>query len=359
MRSWIVGTLLLSFTSCVDTLDPGISTDLHGRLVVEGFVERGDYYHFLVSVSNTLAAYKPSFAEPLSAEIDILLNGTPTISLTNGQSTLIEVDRFHQMYGGQPENARFRLRVTSGGETYESTDQRIWSSPGASALRIHLQARTVLNNNGKLVDRDFVILKAASTLRNQFEEKVSLRWEVSGEYIWAEPESQDPEHPSKVCYLQDERVGDHAINLVNAHEVLGDSLPELDIDVIPVDSKFSRGYYYTVLQKTLSPQATEYWTQVAKNTEREGSIFDTPAGQTTSNITNVQGPDEAILGYFYGTALDTIRLLVQPHEVGSPRTRCEIIQLTEEERDEGETDECDDCLDIPNSTDKRPHYWPA
>ncbi len=348
MTRWLLGLSALCCISCVDTLDVDPPANTYGRLVIEGFVERGDQYHFLVHVSGTYPTDGIERTQYPDAEVKILLNGTTAISLTNGVSTFMDIKQFHDMYGGEPESAKFSLRATIGADTYESDEQRILENPGAADLQTELKTRAVLNDIGRLVDKNFVALKADARIKNDQNEAVSLRWDVSGVYIYEELEPKTPQGPRRQCFLNDIR-DDNSISLIDATDLKGDVVAGLLIDEVPVNAKFSRGYVYNVLQKTLSRDAARYWSQIKANSSRTAGIFDTPVGQVAGNLRHVQDADKTVLGYFYGTAIDTLRIYVDPSEVGRPRTSCEIIY------DPGY---CRDCRRVPGSTDQRPHYWP-
>ncbi len=350
MTRWSLAIILLSCWGCIDTLDLEVPS-IAGRLVIDGFVERGqNNYHFLVTVSSSQPTDESAILELRSANIEIWMDGDPTFSLSNGESTMVPIHQFHEMFGGAPETAQFRVRVQTGSATYESSDQRILDNPSSSQLGVTVETRSIINDADNIVEKDFAMLTIDAKLDNARNEKVSLRWEVSGVYIWPEVAWTDnPFFNPKICYLEHRRA-DSQVHLINATEVSGNEIRGFVLDDLEVDLRFARAYVYTVLQKTLTPEATSYWTQISSGVQREGSIFDVPAGRAASNITNIDDPEEAVLGFFYGTAIDTVRMLASPGDVGFPRSACAIDPANPA---------CCDCLLIPNASATKPPYWPG
>ncbi|MDH3651273.1 MAG: DUF4249 domain-containing protein [Saprospiraceae bacterium] len=344
--------LVLVSQGCIDTLDIELPIEDQNRLVVEGFVERGkDVYVFFVTVSGTQATSETPLRNLQEAQIEIIVDGSPSITLVNAEPRSMGIDEFHQSYGGDAETAVFRLRVQARGQTYESQDQSIIESPPVGSLSMTTTTRSELNSVENIVENSFVELRIDAPVLNDQNQRVSMRWDVSAVYEYAEVAWTDnPFFQTKSCYV-DDRPRNSNFSLVLASEVRGEEVRGLMIDEINLGGKFNRGYYYTVLQRTLTDQAADYWNQIALSGTREGSIFDVPAGRLASNINNISQPDESVLGYFYGSAVDTLRLLVRAADVNYPRGPCPLDGAIDE------TNPCCDCLRLQNSTTERPHYW--
>jgi hypothetical protein len=352
----MIGRLLLVMMlalGCIDTLDIDLPNDRADRLVVEGFVERGEHdYVFFASVSTTQPVSEAPAITRLPATINILANGSPTLEIINGVPTQIGIDEYHQQFGIVQETVQFRLRVNVRGKVFESTDQAIIPSPAEGHLSFTRTIRNELNEIENIVQRPYIQLRVNAPLVNDEGAKVSMRWDVSGVYQFVEIAWTDnPFFQTKSCFVYD-RLTNSQFSVLQGDEVSGDMVEGFMIDELFLDSRFYIGYYYTVLQRTLSDQAADYWNQIVLSGSREGSIFDVPAGRLNSNIRVVDGEQEDVVGYFYGTAVDTLRMLVRGTDVDQPRSPC-----PQEDSGDTSSDPCCNCLLLHNSTTMRPHFW--
>jgi hypothetical protein len=198
------------------------------------------------------------------------------------------------------------------------------------------------------VTRSYVKLLVNTPVTNEDQKRVSFRWDVSGVYlfrevIWSLNASYDP----RFCYISD-ILGKNEINVVNVRAVNGDSIRDLEIHETLADHRFASGYYYTVIQKAISEPAANYWDQIDRGTNRKGTIYDPPAGIATTNITQVEGDPLDVLGYFYTSGVDTMRLLSTRDETGNQPHLCAFKIVS---------DICCDCILILNSSYDKPSYW--
>ncbi len=352
----MIGRLLLVLIiaiGCIDTLEIDLPDERADRLVVEGFVEKGEQdYVFFASVSTTQPVSDAPAITRLPATIDILANGLPTIQIINGIPIQIGIDEYHRQFGVAQESVQFRLRVNARGKVFESTDQAIIPSPAEGQLSFTQTRRNELNEIENIVQRPYIQLRVNAPLINDNGKKVSMRWDVSGVYQFVEIAWTDnPFFQTKSCFVYD-RLTNSQFTVLQGDEVNGNTVEGFMIDELILDTRFYIGYYYTVLQRTLSDQAADYWNQIVLSGSREGSIFDVPAGRLSSNIRVVEGEEEDVVGYFYGTAVDTLRMLVRGTDVDQPRSPCP-------QEDTGDTtnDPCCNCLLLHNSTTDRPHFW--
>ncbi|NND35046.1 MAG: DUF4249 family protein [Saprospiraceae bacterium] len=341
---------LIFITGCIDTIEVDLPQRPAGRLVVAGVVERGpDDYRFLVDVVRTqdLEDEKPAVRE--SADIRILNQGVETLSLDNGQSLVFAIDSFHDVFGGTADAAVFNIEIkTTLGGVFTSLDQKVLAPPQGSTPAVRYEERSELNNVGNVVENGYVKLLMNSSLLNATSERVSLRWDVSGVFRFPErPWTDNPFIFVNTCYVKVGSKGNQ-INIVNSAEVNNNEVFEFEVSENEADYRFASGYYYTILQKAISNETASYWQELQKGVNRAGTIFDSPAGQIRSNITQTDGSPEDFLGYFYTAGVDTLRYLATWEETGKQFHLCARATVS---------DACCDCLLLVNSSYDKPHYW--
>ncbi len=124
-------------------------------------------------------------------------------------------------------------------------------------------------------------------------------------------------------------------------------------------SVFAEGYYLTVYQQSLSEGAFRYWNEISQVIERNGNMFEAPAGKIRSNfVPTEESPDGEVFGYFYATQEDTARLYVAPSMADNPANYCPGPPSPPAP---GERClprfPCCDCLLADGSTLDQPSFW--
>ena len=350
IRGTVAIYFVLFLSGCVDTIDIPIPQDTgEDRLVIHGVVERSDkIYRFFVQSLSTQDLQSGVEDHNRDADIDLIYNGQPIFSLQSGSEFTIPIDSFHQLYGGTRDQAHFNIQVQVDGRVFESESQSILENPEGGALKLSYVEREELNDIENLVTNAYVKLLVSTPVVNSDNKRVSFLWDVSGVYlfrevIWTLATDYDP----RFCYVTD-RPALNEIQVLNSQSVNGEFVNDLEINETSADHRFASGYYYTVVQKAIDQRAAIYWDQLRKNIEREGTIYDPPAGIAQSNITQVEGPPMDVLGYFYTAGVDTLRHLSTRDETGNQPHLCALNIISEV---------CCDCILILNSTYAKPPYW--
>ncbi len=335
---------------CIDTIEIDLPQQKAGRLVIEGSVDRtAEDYIFQVFVTRTRSSKEEVVNNLEPANIRLNYLGETVFEIFNGEELRYSIDSFHVQYGGDPASALFKIEVDVAGNLFESDFRGIIDNPEPGELSTHVIAREELNDIENIITREYVELRISSTLRNRNGETVSLLWNVDGYYefpeiIWDEESFFfDP----KTCYVYEGGVINE-VNMINGSRVNGDGIQDFKIGEKLADYRFHAGYLYRVTQRTLDPDAAQYWEQLELGIEREGTIFEEPPGRSISNITSITDPDIEVLGYFHGSAIDTIYKLARPSETGYQRHLCSYI-VNEEP--------CCSCLTIRGSSLDPPKHW--
>lgn len=353
---WLIFLMLFTM-ACVDEISIDLPEAQAQYKVVEGYVESDrKNYVFWGQVSLTQDVTGTFQPLPLGGQIYIRYNGTTDIPIEGGRVTKIELESFHNQYGGDPQTARFQLVAELNGQEYISHEERIIPVPRPDSISVVTEVRQELNATGNLVQSEYIKFRIHTPLINERNEMVAMNWTVSSVYQQIEGERTNPFYMEKTCYVNFNAF-QNVINIAGPQDYPGQNrIDALEITETLNDFHFATGCYLTVIQKSLSEGAIEYWKDVKASNERSGNIYDVFPGRIRSNIMNSTDGEEIVHGFFQASQVDTIRLKVTPEMANYPTPRCafwiEPIIITPDD-----PDPCLDCLNLGGSTLQPPHYW--
>lgn len=353
------GFLLLGMmvTGCFDEIQLDLPEAGDQKMVVEGYVNQGEEeLEVFITVGNS-TSFEDEAGDvellPL-AEAYLIYNGVafPQYPLNNNQLNHLLIADFEQLApsDGAPVYQLY-VQLTDG-RTYQSKAEALPPLPLADSIDVAFYTQVRRNELGVLLERDYVEILLSTPLQTGNSEKALLRWELSGVYRFME--AGEPINgtldPQKACYIDDDLSGNQIL-IFNGRETTEDYLSRYPvIRQVPLNYFFASGYYLTLLQHTLSPSAYQYWDQLRENANPGGGLFDPTPGTVTGNITNIDDPEETVLGFFYATQTDTLRRLIRPRELGNPLGFCGNPRNQSREQ-------CDECIVLSNSTLTKPDYW--
>lgn len=352
--------LVLSFllTSCLEEIDIKVPENEQSSVVIQGKLVVGEETIASVNISRlfdfTIGSIRPVFA----SEVSLLNEDGDVFELQDVGQGNYRLNLTREFPGEVFEVGRpYQLRVrTFDGRTYVSLPERAVPVPKAESLNFEIQQKEVVNLIGDIELKDFVVFSVDTPLRaNEENGNTRLCWEVIRTYQVTDSPITAAE--PKVCYLT-ENVGVTEIRALDASELDADSLVDYEVYTSNISTAFGEGFYLSLVQESLSERAGEYFAQIAENSERTGSMFQSPPGKIRSNFVNQEDPDDEAFGYFYVTQHDTIRVYVPPGAVDSPPPTCPPPNggLVREDGSCGFA-LCCDCLSSPNATTVKPHFW--
>jgi hypothetical protein len=79
--------------------------------------------------------------------------------------------------------------------------------------------------------------------------------------------------------------------------------------------KIEREYSILVRQYAITPEALKYWTNLKKNSEQVGSIFDVQPSETLGNIHCLSTPGKPVIGYVSASTVSTKRVFIGNSEL--------------------------------------------
>ena len=360
-RIVIIGLAAIAglLVSCLEKIDLEVPRGTEQAIVIQGRLVKGNPSKALVTVTR-LFEFTPEGRKIVnvrsvvlsdeagnSVELEQISTGTyygeflpgdPALSIESGKSYKIDVATFD-------------------GKNYESALEPMLEVPSVRNIKVEpIQLEVVAQEGGEERElRDFLRffidtdLETGSSAR-----KSSLRWEVLRTYQITDLPTAFNGEP-KVCYITE--VPDVSLVTTFEGESSGNSsLENFFIFDAPVDYRFAEGFYIQIIQESLSEGAFKYWNDVGEVLDRDGNMFESPAGKIKSNYTNKADPSDEAFGYFYTTVQDTARLFISPEMVGNPTVLCPP-DLPPPPGGGCPLAICCDCLSEEGSTTVKPDFW--
>ena len=107
------------------------------------------------------------------------------------------------------------------------------------------------------------------------------------------------------------------------------------------------------LTDELIQKAFKHINEIQELITRDGGVFDPPAGQIRTNFQRQDDTSTDVFGYFYLTVQDTVRIFVEPEDIG-----VSLPKVCDATGPNGRAlDICNDCLSARNSTAIKPAWW--
>ena len=120
--------------------------------------------------------------------------------------------------------------------------------------------------------------------------------------------SRFPEEQIYFCW----RTTNSSQILINSTDSFNkNSISKFPLIFLPVGSeKLTIKYSVLVQQTSLTEASYNFFDQLQKTTQNLGGLFDPLPSKVTGNIINENNPEEKVLGYFYGSSMETKRIFI-------------------------------------------------
>lgn len=243
--------------------------------------------------------------------------------------------------------ARYRIEVSlpDGNEITSDWDQII-EAPPTGNLGWQFDEIELVSDDGLVSLAPGIAFNINSPLRNSTGDKVGLRWEFIDAF-------RITDDFNFVCYVENPYQAGRVF-LLDGNTVSGDSIQGFPLFNDRFGQKLTEGYYLSAYQQVLSPASFDYWREIALLLEREGTVFDNPAGRVQTNMENTTDSTAIVYGYFSAYQQDTIRLFISPEDLGNPDRFCPRPPTN---APFPPPTICDGCIDALGSSYEKPFYW--
>lgn len=304
-KACICCLLFILTYSCKTPFQPTISSTATNYLVVDGVINTSN-----ATTDSTII--KLSRTSKLSAANKPAPELHAVVSVEDGQGfsfTLHEMGKGTYATGplGLDNAKKYRLRIkTADSKIYLSDLTATTYSPPIDSIGF-----TVTGNQVMIYANTHNPANNTRYYRWDFGETWEFRaafvsfYETNGSSIVNRP----PEHQYPARCWQSDASTDVLLN--STSKLVNDIVYQAPITYISGNSeKISIRYSILLKQYGLSEDAFKFWSQVKKNTEQLGSIFDAQPSQINGNIQCTTNPLEPVFGYISLTNVQTKRIYI-------------------------------------------------
>ena len=372
MRSIFVTLLfLILLGSCIDEFNTDISSE-SGVLVVEARLsDNNDFTEVLLSRSSNLnGTNKPEAV--LNAKVEIIDNLNNQYPMQQAGKT--GEYRFESNPPQLIQENSYQLHIKlDNGEEFLSKPV-IYNAPieiGEINIDFVLDEVTVA---GEAIRTPFLSLSETFELQPNEHDTLYFYHDYEGIYAF-----QSPYQGSVVCYPDSTRVPSELEEVIcykdgetdipsNINYAVNNGSSNLNVLHIRPGYEFLIGYSMRIRRHRISKSFFEYMTDLKKQADYGGSIFEAPPFKVQGNIENVSKPASPALGFFSVESVNySDRIFIGRDDIDGPiyenttAAKCantlDNESATEEELIRPAAP-CCDCRLEPGASDQKPEVWP-
>lgn len=317
--------LSLSLMSgCLDEIDLPVESSLSDAIVVEGQLVYGNPSIARITITR-LFDFTANSLQPVNVREVLLLDEqdqSVTLPEKEPGNYAVTIDT-NQSFKVEPGQS-YRLQVTTfDNRKIISRPEPLLATPEPGNVGVTLLKKDRLNDDGQIVQDDHLSFTINTPITQSTDGKAArYLWDLEQTFRLTDSPDRVIEN-GKTCYIT-QTIDVTGVRVLDGNQYPGSSEVAALLYETPVNYFFSEGYYLTVIQHSLSEGAFTYWDQIRQIIDRDGNMFEAPAGTIKSNFVNVDNQESApnIFGYFYATQTDTTHFYVAPEDAGSPSMYC-------------------------------------
>jgi hypothetical protein len=309
-RITIIGVILLlqlGGWNCKQEYNPPAIKNTPHLLVVDGVVINGnDSTVITLTRTRSLADTTPAVVE-LGAQVSILSPSGAIYPLVSEGNGRYEID---QLFLDTTQLYQLKI-VTADGNEFRSQLDHVYAPPPIDSLNFTQDGSGVhvfVNTHDPTNSTRYYRWQYLDTWEYVSDYQAALIYVDSNNIVDV---SQD--YQNYFCYQFEPSS---SIQVATTTQLSSDIVSEHELEVIPPGSeKISMLYSMLVNQYGVSVDAYNFWSNLKKNTEQLGSLFDVQPFTELGNITCVNNPSVQCIGFISFSSLQQKRIFISRNQV--------------------------------------------
>ncbi len=313
--------VLMFIAGCIDpiTFDTGSEPT---RVVVEGLISNISYSDRL-SLPNFPSRFyvRVQYTGPVNNERNDPIAGSVVTLLDDAGNSwsylydeeqgifIMEDDDFAAV-----EGTYYHVEVRlPNDKIYSSQPEKMQMSEPLTEVKYELVNRLKEVDKGGELDytRQEGLVLYSQVPENAAGETFYYRYRVIPSWVYVAPLPPD-DSPVKTCYVTNVYYFKKILTMTDN---VGDYPYELFYLETVYNTRLDHDFSAWVTQYSLSPEAYRFWDQVGLQEESGGGIFDAPPFELTTNIYNVDDPEERAAGLFSVAYESSVRFYINGSEL--------------------------------------------
>jgi hypothetical protein len=303
---------ILTFTGCVEPYTPKID-ESQESLVIEGQITDQAGYHY-IRVSRSAPYNDPHEIPEKDCRVEVLDNKGNIFQFYESEPGLYEqwITQNYLTIGTQ-----YKVQVTTAdGNEYQSDyDLLLSSCPPVDSIYYEIEIRETSNPYYPIYGIQFYIdLDAPENFARNYRWKLEETWEYVAsytiQYYYDGTTIHEMENPLLLyrCWRTDPI---RQIFAATTRYSISNKIKKYPL--LYVSNKSNRlkiKYSLLVKQYSLSNEAYDYWDQLKKQSQESGGFYETQPAPVRGNISNINDPEEVVLGFFNASSITEKRIFV-------------------------------------------------
>ena len=300
--------LLTLISGCIKQFIPAVSED-QNMLVVEGLIT-DQPGHNTIKLTTSMPLGLPSQTKPLPGCVVTVSDDLGNVfSLNETDAGIYNPDPSFHGVVGRSYTLRIKTDITRSNRSYQSPPVLMKPVPPIDSIYYDkvVLSRSIFDGHptGEGCQIYLNTIDPENNCKYYRWEYIET-WEMRLPYIV----------PNNVCWVSSN--SDH-INIKNTTSLTEDRIERLPINLVTnLTDRLKVRYSILVNQYSIDEEEFSYWDKLQKTVEQVGSLYDMTPASVPSNISCVEKPSEAVLGYFSVSAVKSKRIFIKDQFRGMP-----------------------------------------
>lgn len=256
-------------------------------------------------------------------------------------------------FSGIPGRSYHVEIITPSGKVYQSVPEKLPENTSQFSTSYQIVDEEYTDFEGTILTDHFVKIFCNVSLPPS-EHPRYLKWFIQEDFLLSPTDFPDPFNAVPPPCFVAQNADPQTLVLIDESKINTSSIENMVIGSRIVDWTFLERHYFTTYQSSLTKEAFEYWRKVDILANQVGSIFDTPPAKIKGNISNVNDPNEVVLGYVMAANQSMDRFFLLPYDFPFPLL---MEPCTYYNYKYTYLPRCLDCTSARNSSYRRPEWF--